>query len=155
MNLLIDDIRSSKGFDITARTAKAGKQLLLKLAGAIDELYIDHDLGCKENGYDIINWALQIGCIPDTIIIVSMNPVSTNNIASLLLANNYKYTDKVRKVLKLQPRTATIQRTISSGGSFSSAECPYCSKSTILEGIDTATMSVICTGCSKKYLLTK
>lgn len=152
MKLLIDDMRSSKGFDITARTATVGKQILLKLAGSIGELHIDHDLGCKENGCDIVRWALEIGCLPDAVTIVSMNPVGANNIASILLANGYNTINGSRREFIL-PHTAKIERCTTGGGSFETAVCPYCTKSKILGGAELTTMYAICSDCGKKYLL--
>lgn len=90
MILLIDDAREGGYADIVARNAKAGKAVLEELSGCIDCLGIDHDLGGEISGYDIIQWALARGYLPDRVEVVSMNPPGRKAIINVLLDNGYK-----------------------------------------------------------------
>lgn len=100
--MIIDDCREL-GCDIIVRTAQAGKDVLYNMACSFDSfgkpligcLYIDHDLGCEETGYDVIKWAIDHGCLPNKIQVVSMNPVDKQNIANILLANDYNTFDNI------------------------------------------------------------
>lgn len=95
MWLLIDDSKDLN-CDITAKTPKAGKEILKRLKGQIEVLCIDHDLGFnQETGYDIIEWALDNNFLPDKIQIVSLNPVGAKRIADLLKAANYMTKDNI------------------------------------------------------------
>lgn len=94
MNILIDDIRMMN-VDIIARNYDSGLSILNKFNHLIDTLYIDHDLGSEdpnETGYTLISDLIQSDFKkhPDTIIIVSSNPVGRDNIARALLNNGYK-----------------------------------------------------------------
>lgn len=91
INLLIDDQRTNIHTDLIARTATAGKLVLKNLSGLIETLYIDHDLGnFLITGYHIIEYALEEGCLPNEIFIVTMNPVGRKAIQDILLNNGYK-----------------------------------------------------------------
>jgi len=81
--LIIDDFRTS-GCELVARTATEGKRMLQENADEIECLCIDHDLGEKETGYDVIVWAEANGFLPGQVQIVSMNPVGAKRIASIL-----------------------------------------------------------------------
>lgn len=60
--------------------------------------------------------------------------------------------NEIKLASKPEPRkTATIVTT-SSGGTFKSADCPYCDKSAIL-GRELLIMWTCCTGCNKPYNL--
>ena len=108
MNIIIDDYRVL-GCDVIVRTPQAGKDVLYNMANLFDStgkpliecLYIDHDLGCKENGYDVIKWAIEHNCLPNKIQIISMNPVGKQNIANILLDNGYDTFDGLQFILKL------------------------------------------------------
>lgn len=89
MYLLIDDTRYFYA-DIIARTAEAGKAILEELSVNIDCLGIDYDLGGEISGYDIVNWALARGLLPDRVEVVSMNPPGRKAIIDVLLDNGYK-----------------------------------------------------------------
>lgn len=97
MYLLIDDAKTY-GSDITARTAKAGKLVLEHLSGYIDILGIDHDLGGKISGYDIIVWALANNYLPKRVQVVSFNPVGREAIVNVLLDNGYQSKDNTNFV---------------------------------------------------------
>lgn len=97
MYLLIDDAKTY-GSDITARTARAGKLILERLSGYIDELGIDHDLGGEISGYDVVVWALANNYLPDRVQVVSMNPVGRKAIVNVLLDNGYRSRDNTNFV---------------------------------------------------------
>ena len=80
-HLLIDDLKDL-GVENVARTAADGKRMLVE--NNVSHLYIDHDLGEKESGYDIINWAIENNVLPNWIQIVSYNPVGRINIERAL-----------------------------------------------------------------------
>ena len=92
IHLLIDDMRSV-GEDVVARTPHEGKEILQNLE--VTHLYIDHDLGPDldgneyENGYKVICWAIENGCLPPNIQIVSSNPVGRKNIEAALNQEGY------------------------------------------------------------------
>lgn len=92
LHLLIDDIRNV-GEDVFARTPDIGKAMLMRFP--VTHLYIDHDLGLDaegneyENGYKVITWALETGCLPARVQIVSSNPVGRQNIESALINEGY------------------------------------------------------------------
>ncbi len=76
MHLLIDNFRDLPGIDIICRTADAGIVAVKQLNPT--HLYIDHDLGCTLNGYQVITMLLEAKKCPKN---VSDNPVGVNNIA--------------------------------------------------------------------------
>ncbi len=105
MYLIIDDDRSL-GCDIIARTPQAGKDILYNMVHRfnsngeplIECLCIDHDLGFEETGYDVIKFGIENHCLPDKIQIVSMNPVGKQNIANILVDNEYNTFDNINFV---------------------------------------------------------
>lgn len=80
-HLLIDDIKDLN-IENVARNATDGKIMLRD--NPVTHLYIDHDLGEEESGYDIVNWALENDCLPPYVQIVSYNPVGRDNIIRAL-----------------------------------------------------------------------
>lgn len=92
MWLLIDDKRDFH-CEVIARTAKAGRKMLA--LGGWECLCLDHDLGCKESGYDICVWALECGFMPKRVQLVTANPVGRENIKKALLADGYKTRDGI------------------------------------------------------------
>lgn len=88
-HLLIDDFRT---FDVDhiARTPQEGQQALLSFP--VTHLYLDHDLGDPDiaTGYDVLNWALERGCVPAHVQLVTSNPVGRDNMARALEANGYE-----------------------------------------------------------------
>jgi len=89
MYLLIDDAKNYRA-DIIARTAQAGMMILENLPGCIDCLGIDFDLGGAISGYDLVQWALVRGYLPDRVEVVSLNPPGRKAIINFLLDNDYK-----------------------------------------------------------------
>jgi hypothetical protein len=93
LHLLIDDLRTV-GEDIVARTPEDGKRALKECP--VTHLYIDHDLGLDpkggeyENGYKVICWAIENGCLPPNVQIVSSNPVGRGNIEAALHQEGYR-----------------------------------------------------------------
>jgi len=86
MWLLVDDCRNLS-CDVIARTYEAGKVLLASVNW--NGLCIDHDLGEKQTGYDLINWALENYRLPSKVQIVSANPVGRENIERTLKNRGY------------------------------------------------------------------
>lgn len=85
-HLLIDDVRTFQ-MDCIARTIEQGEDCLAGFP--VTHLYIDHDLGEEESGYDLIKWAIKEGLCPHNVQIVSMNPVGRDNIANALHSAGY------------------------------------------------------------------
>lgn len=81
MWLLIDDIRDLK-VDVIARTAEAGRKMLA--AGEWECVVLDHDLGEKDTGYDVLMWALERQVLPDKVQLVTSNPVGRRNMRAAL-----------------------------------------------------------------------
>jgi len=86
MWLLIDDIRTF-GVDMIARNAEAGRIALCNITW--DGVIMDHDLGCKETGYDVLKWALEHRCLPERVQLCTMNPVGRVGMANLLRSAGY------------------------------------------------------------------
>lgn len=85
-HLLIDDLREMK-MNHTARTPEEGRKALLTYP--VTHLYMDHDLGTDESGYDVLTWALERGCCPDRVFFVTSNPVGRDNMVRALEAHGY------------------------------------------------------------------
>jgi len=98
MILLIDDAKEGGYADIVARNSQSGIAVLQNLYKDVTELYIDFDLGLNSdlNGNDTIKLALAYNCLPDKVIIVSMNPPGRKQIEATLLDNGFKKTDGSR-----------------------------------------------------------
>jgi len=80
---MIDDLKTFHA-DVIARTYEAGIACLKHLP--ITELYLDHDLGGKLTGLDILKTGVQL---PDKIRLITMNPVGRENMKNWLTANGY------------------------------------------------------------------
>lgn len=82
-HLLIDDMREYE-MDHIARTPKDGMKALLSFP--VTHLYLDHDLGDPDipTGYDVLVWALERGCVPSNVQLVTSNPVGRDRMASAL-----------------------------------------------------------------------
>jgi len=151
MLLLIDDFRNLPDYDLIARNAIAGKHILQAMKGLITEVHIDHDLSSGfENGYNVIQYALDKKCLPDDVTIVSMNPVGANNIASILLKAGYIGVNGSNRRFKRPMLIAIAERCSTSGGSFTSVNCPYCSAFNTLGG---SPKKHICNKCSKTFII--
>lgn len=86
-HLLIDDLREIE-VDHTARNASEGRKALLSFP--VTHLYLDHDLGeDSENGYQILEWALERGCCPPNVFLITANPVGSAKMELALLNNGY------------------------------------------------------------------
>jgi len=86
MILLIDDFRNLS-VDVIARTAEAGKRMLLL---SWDELLLDHNLGCGETGYDLLVWALYKDMVlPPKITLVTHDREGREAMEELLQQHGY------------------------------------------------------------------
>lgn len=80
MKLFVDDFRTEYSVNwIQARTYKDAITILE--TGKVTHLSLDHDLGTKKTGYDILLWLEKkaaggdFSCVPKSIRIHSANPV--------------------------------------------------------------------------------
>ena len=83
-HLLIDDMRSLEGMDMTSRTGEVGMSLMQQ--GVVTHLYMDNDLGedVPREGIDIMKWARDNGHMPSNVTIVSANPVCRGRMEDIL-----------------------------------------------------------------------
>lgn len=82
--LLIDDIRNLEAH-VIARTSQDGINVLER-CGKFDVLMLDHDLGNESegSGYDVACWLeANPQYLPDTIELVTANPVGRDNMAAV------------------------------------------------------------------------
>lgn len=95
MIFLIDDAKEGTAYDLVARNSLSGMIVLQNLYKSISELYIDFDLGFNSqlNGLQVLQWALEQKCLPNKVVIVSLNPVGRRAIADFL-----KFDARYRKV---------------------------------------------------------
>ena len=82
-NLYVDDIRSAPTGWVLARTIKESINYLK--TGNVDCLSLDHDLGSKQTGMDIVNYCIDKQIFPNRIEIHSKNPVGKQNMIAMLL----------------------------------------------------------------------
>jgi len=94
MWLIIDDQRDL-GCDIIARTAEAGRVVLTYMGFKFDGLCIDHDLGGKETGLDVLKYGVESKTLPNRIQLVTSNPVGRENMKNFLLDNDYSSVDGI------------------------------------------------------------
>ncbi len=87
MILLIDDVRDLP-CDAIARTPSAARVLLA--VGGWNKLLLDHDLGTAETGYTLLCWALEIGFVPHSVVLVTANSVGRQNMAAALVNAGYR-----------------------------------------------------------------
>ena len=98
-HLLIDDIRNLDDMDLIARTYNAGVSCLIMLS--VTHLYLDHDLGEDQTGYDILKFMADhvLYCkgfkniMPSFIQLVTANPVGKENMKNLLISEGYSTKD--------------------------------------------------------------
>jgi len=88
MWLIIDD-QKDLGCDVIARTAEAGRAILTCMGFKFDCLCIDHDLGGKETGLDVLKYGIESETLPEHIQLVTHNPVGRENMKNFLLDNGY------------------------------------------------------------------
>lgn len=88
MKVLIDDVRD---MDVDVIIRNPHKISLLENTD-IDILYLDHDLGVNSfSGYEVIITLIEGFYIyPNTVILVTSNPVGRDRIGNYLLDNGYK-----------------------------------------------------------------
>ena len=97
MYILIDD-KKTLGADIICRTPSAAREVLwnFKTSQHKYHLGIDFDLGCDENGLDILKWAWHSNLLPDYIQTVSFNPVGIKQIVDFLICDaDYETFDNI------------------------------------------------------------
>lgn len=92
LTLLVDDVRNLFT-DIVSRNYKSAVTVLSGIGYTIDTLYIDHDLGEVKTGYDVLEYGIKSGTLPDKIVLVSMNPVGVKRMKELLMDNGYSQTE--------------------------------------------------------------
>jgi hypothetical protein len=95
MILLVDDAKEGIAYDLVARNSLTAMVVLENLYKSITELYIDFDLGpySELNGLQVLKFALDHNCLPNQVIIVSLNPGGREVIADFL-----KFDAKYRQV---------------------------------------------------------
>lgn len=92
LELLIDDCRNL-GTEAIARTPAAARYLLsLRIWRRV---YLDHDLGEGETGYDVLTWALERGLMPERVQLVTSNPVGRQNMRAALENAGYVTADGI------------------------------------------------------------
>ena len=87
MHLAIDDKKNLPGLDRICRTDVEGKTALEQ--GGITHLYMDNDLGCKLEGWEILEWGFKKGLIPNTVTLITMNPVGYQRMVLALENEGY------------------------------------------------------------------
>lgn len=92
MNLLIDDCRNFN-VDCIARNYETG--MIVLRTEAVRKLYLDFDLAEKKTGLDILIDAGLMGVLPQTIILVTQNPVGLKQMQDFLYDNKYSSTRQV------------------------------------------------------------
>lgn len=97
--LLIDDVRDMNVGAI-ARTPKMAKTLLssLKWEGVI----FDYDLNSNENGYDVLEWAIENNLLPKKIKIITENPKGMIKMEKILKKNGF-YKNEPDSIFYLRP----------------------------------------------------
>ena len=95
MWLIIDD-EKTLGCDVVARTPKAARKELLLAAGKFSCVCFDHDLaavspltGEEVTGHDILKWALGLNLLPNSIQLVTNNPVGRAAMGATLKKAGY------------------------------------------------------------------
>ena len=82
--LCIDDRRSIINANYVARTYDDGIEQLTNY-GPWDILFLDHDLGCKGTGYDILCYLENHkDLLPNKVELITMNPVGRENMVRVL-----------------------------------------------------------------------
>jgi len=85
--LLVDDRRTME-VDVTARTYKEAQRVLR--TQEFDRLYLDHDLGGRKTGYDLVKWMTLVHIQPREILLISANPDGKRDMAEWLLIHGYQ-----------------------------------------------------------------
>ncbi len=92
MWLIIDDQREL-GCDVIARTPEAARALLTCAGFNFECVILDHDLGTKETGLDVLRYGIESETLPNRVQLCSSNPVGRQNMAAELKAAGYTSTD--------------------------------------------------------------
>ncbi len=113
MHLYIDDQRDFHDFRaVIARTGENGVLIARALAGHINVLYMDHDLGDGINGQQVLRQLMEPNLpdviipplyprvLPPVVVLVTMNPVGRNAMAAILQDNGYEASGVDRYVRK-------------------------------------------------------
>ena len=88
MKLAIDDMKNLPGIDRICRTDEEGIEALKQ--GGWTHLYMDNDLGCKLEGWQILEWGFKQGLIPNIVTLITMNPVGYYRMKLALENEGYK-----------------------------------------------------------------
>ena len=93
MELLIDATRSYP-VDRVTRSVSKGKKALRELP--VDTLYLNHYLGEKETGSDVLEWANGNRLLPREVVRVTANPIGRTDMARFLSNAGYRSSDGIR-----------------------------------------------------------
>lgn len=85
-SLLIDDVRNLNT-EAVARTPDLGKKLLS--LNCWDVVYLDHDLGAEQTGYDVLVWAITNSYLPKHVKLVTENKQGHRRMTQALLDAGY------------------------------------------------------------------
>ena len=83
VNIWLDDIRPAPSGYIWCKSVKEAQNILL--SKIVENMSLDHDLGTKQNGYDLVKWMAANNKWPKNKPIVhSRNPVGQTNMESVI-----------------------------------------------------------------------
>lgn len=92
MWLLVDDTRDLN-CDVIARTPEAARSILTFMGFKLTCVVLDHDLGTKETGLDVLRYGIESETLPNRVQLCTSNPVGRQNMAAELKAAGYTSTD--------------------------------------------------------------
>lgn len=99
----IDDVKTPDFYvDLICRNGLLALSLLYYLK--VSDLYIDHDLGEGINGAEILKElfiAKHKDDLPETIFIISNNPVGRDNMRNIILDTDLYFEDNAWKFIKI------------------------------------------------------
>jgi len=87
-SLLVDDMRTLKNITKTCRNYQNACMAVLQYD--FDVLYLDHDLGEHNTGYDFMKYCIGRDIRFKYVVVVSSNPVGRDAIGFMLKASGYK-----------------------------------------------------------------
>ena len=90
IKVLIDDMRELDGMNLVIRNYQSYLNTKETLLNNDFELYLDHDLGEEKSGYDVIKDLFESGIFPESIFVITMNPVGRKNIYDVLEYYHYR-----------------------------------------------------------------
>lgn len=88
MWLLIDDIRNREDADVIARSSQVAMRLLED--NNFEGVIFDNDLGETKEGWEILEWAIYHGVLPDKVEIITSNPSARSRMELALRSEGYK-----------------------------------------------------------------